>query len=64
MNVNKVSLQLPDRKMIDVLIQGGNFHFEQTTWHPYFGVSTPNICLAAILTGPRIRTIIKWGVRD
>jgi uncharacterized heparinase superfamily protein len=59
--VGKVSLRLPDGKMIEVLIQGGNLLVEQTTWHPYFGVSTPNTCLVAVLTGPKIRTLIKWG---
>ena len=59
--VGKVSLRLPDGKMVEVLIQGGNLLVEQTTWYPYFGVATPNTCLVAVLAGPKIRTIIKWG---
>lgn len=60
-DVGRVSLRLPDGKMVEVAIQGGNLFVEQTTWHPYFGVSTPNTCLVAVLTGPKIRTLIKWG---
>jgi uncharacterized heparinase superfamily protein len=59
--VGKVSLRLTDGKMVEVLIQGGNLLVEQTTWHPYFGVATPNTCLAAVLTAPIVRTIINWG---
>jgi hypothetical protein len=50
--------------MVEVLIQGGNLLVEQTTWHPYFGVATPNTCLAAMLTDSQVRTIIKWGEND
>lgn len=59
--VGKVSLRLSDGKMVEVVIQGGNLFVEQSTWHPYFGVSTPNTRLVAVLTGPKIRTLIKWG---
>lgn len=59
--VGKVSLRLPDGKMVEVVIQGGDLLVDQTTWHPYFGVSTPNTCLVAVLTGSKIRTLIRWG---
>jgi uncharacterized heparinase superfamily protein len=59
--VGKVSLRLPDGKMVEVCIEGANFFVEQTTWHPYFGVVTPNTCLAAMLTDSKVRTTIKWG---
>ena len=60
-SVGKVSLRLPDGKMVQVLIQGGNFLAEKTTWHPYFGVATPNTCLVAVLIDSKVTTIIKWG---
>ncbi len=59
--IGKVHLSLPDGKSVEVLIEGGNVFVKQTTWHPYFGISTPNTCLMAVLTGPKIRTLIKWG---
>jgi uncharacterized heparinase superfamily protein len=60
-NVGRVSLRLPDGKMVELVTQGGDLLVEQTTWHPFFGVSTPNSILVAILTAPKIRTLIKWG---
>lgn len=60
-NVGKVSLRLTDGKMVELAIEGANIFVEQTTWHPYFGVATPNICLVGALTGSKVRTIIKWG---
>jgi uncharacterized heparinase superfamily protein len=60
-DVGKVLLQLPDGKMVELLIEGANLAVEPTTWHPYFGISTPNTCLVGVLIGPKIRTLIKWG---
>jgi uncharacterized heparinase superfamily protein len=56
----KVSLRLPAGNMVQVLIKGGNFLAEKTTWHPYFGVATPNTCLVAVLIDSKVRTFIKW----
>ena len=50
--------------MVEVVIEGANIFVEQTTWHPYFGVATPNTCLVAVLTNPRARTIINWEEKD
>jgi len=60
-SAGKVSLRLTDGKMVDVAIEGANIFVEHTTWHPYFGVATPNTCLVAVLTGSKVRTIIRWG---
>jgi uncharacterized heparinase superfamily protein len=60
-NVGKVSLRLTDGKMVELAIEGASVFVEQTTWHPYFGVTTPNICVVGMLTGSKVRTIIKWG---
>lgn len=62
--VGKVSLRLPDGKMAELLIEGASLIVEQTTWHPFFGVSIPNTCLTAMLTDSKVRTIIKWGESD
>lgn len=56
-----VLLRLPDGKMVEVNIQGGSVFVEQTTWHPYFGVSKPNSCLVAVLTNSHVRTEFLWG---
>lgn len=60
-NVGKASLRLPDGKLVELVTQEGELTVEQTTWHPYFGVSTSSSCLVAVLTAPKIRTLIKWG---
>lgn len=60
-NAGQVTLRLPEGKTAEVVIQGGNLLVGQTTWHPCFGVAIPNSCLVAELTGPRIKTLIKWG---
>jgi uncharacterized heparinase superfamily protein len=56
-----VSLRLPRGEMVEVVIQGGDLLLEQATWHPKFGVATPNFCLVASLTGTKIKTLIRWG---
>lgn len=60
-NVGNVSLRLPGGKAVELVTQGGNLRVEQSTWHPCFGVSRPNACLVAMLTGSRIVTLVKWG---
>jgi uncharacterized heparinase superfamily protein len=60
-SAGRVTLRLPYGNIVQVLIQGGNFLVEQTTWHPYFGVATPNTCLVAVLIDFKVRTFIKWG---
>ncbi len=59
--VSKVSLRLTDGRMVEVAFEGASMLVEHTTWHPYFGVSTPNICLVGALAGSWARTVINWG---
>ena len=59
-----LSLRLADGKMVKVAIEGARLFVEHTTWHPYFGVSTPNTCLVGALTRSKVRTLIKWGECD
>lgn len=60
-SVGGVSFRLSDGKMAEVVIQGATLFIEQTTWHPYFGVSTPSTCLVAVLNNSKVTTLIKWG---
>lgn len=60
----KVSLQLPDGKTVLLVVEGANLFIENSTWHPFFGVSTPNTCLVAVLIESKVKTIIKWGEVD
>ena len=59
--VCNVSLKLSGGMLVEVFIEGGKLFVEETTWHPYFGISMPNKCLIAEMTRPKIRTLIKWG---
>lgn len=61
---SQVSLRLTDGKMVMVAFVGANLFVEQSTWHPYFGVAIPNICLVAALTASKVRTFIQWGEND
>jgi uncharacterized heparinase superfamily protein len=56
-----VSLRWTGGNMVTVDFVGANLVVEQSTWHPYFGVATPNICLVGMTSGPKVRTTIKWG---
>ena len=59
--IDNVSLRLTNGTLVTVVIEGASLVLKKTTWHPYFGVVTPNICLTGMLTSPKVRTIIKWG---
>ncbi len=59
---SNVSLRLPCGKEIAVSVKGGELYVEAGSWHPYFGVSVPNVCLVAVLDSPKIRTTINWGL--
>ena len=60
-NTNRAVLNMTGVGIIEVGIQGGSMAIEQTTWHPHFGVSLPNQCLVARLSGSAIKTRIQWG---
>ena len=61
LNDDTVVLQMPGT-VINVTLFGGNFSVEQATWHPYFGVSQPNKCLLAKLSGSSVKIKVKWRV--
>jgi uncharacterized heparinase superfamily protein len=57
----KATMLLPSGKTVELFVNGGELLVEPETWHPYFGISTPNFSLVAVLTRSKIRTLIKWG---
>jgi uncharacterized heparinase superfamily protein len=59
-----VSLRMPGHTVVEVFVQGGTVCAELGTWHPRFGISVPNICLIAVLTRSRMRTLITWGENE
>jgi len=57
-----VHLALPNGSSVRLAVAGGRMRRERTTWHPEFGVSRPNTCIAVDFTGPELTTELSWGV--
>lgn len=55
-----VVLLLSDGRRIDFSVEGGLVRVEESTWHPEFGRSEPNVCLAVGFGGPVLRTSFRW----
>ncbi|MBA4381372.1 MAG: heparinase [Sideroxydans sp.] len=47
-------------EIVAVNIENGTLRMESGTWHPYFGLAVPNICLVSTMHDAQSRTIIKW----
>jgi len=56
-----VHLELPNGDMVRFSVTGGRLRQERTTWHPRFGVSQPNVCLAVDFSGPELGTEVRWS---
>jgi len=56
-----VQLDLPTGDRVRVSVTGGRLRQERTTWHPRFGVSQPNVCLAVDFSGPELSTELRWS---
>jgi hypothetical protein len=41
--------------------EGGDVIKVPSTWHPEFGLSIPNICLAVEFAGQILKTTISWS---
>ncbi|WP_041282162.1 heparinase II/III family protein [Desulfohalobium retbaense] len=54
-------LHLAPGKRVRVAIRGGQMTMEESTWHPEFGASLPNICLVLDFYG-QLYTEIGWDV--
>ncbi|MEX2156168.1 MAG: alginate lyase family protein [Gemmatimonadales bacterium] len=55
-------LVLPEGRRIGFSVQGGRLRQQRTTWHPEFGVTEPNVCLAVDFAGLALRTELRWHV--
>jgi uncharacterized heparinase superfamily protein len=53
-------IDLPDGRRVDVTLEGGRAEVAPATWHPEFGQSLPNQCLAVDFTGNRLETVFAW----
>ena len=56
-----MQLDLPTGDRVRVSVTGGRLRQERTTWHPRFGVSQPNVCLAVDFSGPELSTELRWS---
>ena len=56
-----VRLELPNGYRVRFSVSGGRLRQERTTWHPRFGVSQPNVCLAVDFGGPELSTELRWS---
>jgi hypothetical protein len=54
-------LKLPQGQRVRLMFDAGPVRHEQTTWHPEFGRSEPNVCLVKAFNGASARTRISWS---
>ena len=48
---------------VEFIVEGGRLRVQPSTWHPQFGTSVPNNCLAVQFHGS-VRMIIRWKGTD
>ncbi len=58
---SRMMFRLPDGQKIYFFSPNGFLQMENTTWHPEFGSSVPNICVAVGFLGRELRTEIQWN---
>jgi uncharacterized heparinase superfamily protein len=56
-----VTLVLPHGQKVRVSVEGGVLRTESATWHPEFGRTELNVCLAVDFRGAVVRTLVQWG---
>ncbi len=56
----RVTLVLPQGKKLHISVEGGQLTMEQSTWHPEFGVTQSNLCVAVQFAGPVLSTRFNW----
>jgi uncharacterized heparinase superfamily protein len=54
-------LRLPQGQRVRMKFGAGTVKREQSTWHPEFGRSEPNVCLVQEFNGATARTLISWS---
>lgn len=57
----RAQLLLPQGRKVMVDVEGGRLRIEDGSWHPQFGVSVPNLCLAVDFEDQQVRTTIRWS---
>ena len=60
-NERVVHLILPQGQSVIVNVEGGGIRVEDRVWHPQFGLSVPNLCLAVDFDDQKVRTNIRWS---
>jgi uncharacterized heparinase superfamily protein len=53
--------RLPQGQRAEFIAEGGTLREEPGCWHPQFGTSMPNVCLAVNFHDSTVKTIIRWG---
>lgn len=53
----------PRGSRIELAVEGGRIRVQASKWHPAFGVSEPNVCLAVVFQTAAVKTTIRWSSR-
>ncbi|MDH3393852.1 MAG: heparinase II/III family protein, partial [Desulfobulbaceae bacterium] len=56
----RVVLVLPEGQRVDFVVEIGILRLDSTTWHPRFGESVPNVCLAVQFCSPTVKVELGW----
>ena len=62
-NERVVHLLLPQGQSVIVGVEGGRVRVEDRSWHPQFGLSVPNLCLAVDFEDQKLRTNVRWSAK-
>lgn len=54
-------LVLPQGQTVQLAVEDGTLRVEPSSWHPGFGLSEPNLCLAVDFDQAVIRTRVQWS---
>ena len=57
---NALALHVGDRR-VHFSVRGARLRRERSTWHPQFGGTEPNECLAVDFDGPSVQTTVEWS---
>ena len=60
-NDTVLHLILPQGQSVIFDVEGGGIRVEDRSWHPQFGLSVPNLCLAVDFEEQKVRTNIQWS---
>lgn len=54
-------LSLPQGQEVEIFVQEGTLQVLPATWHPFFGVSRPNHCLAIKFRSSKVKIVFAWS---